>query len=176
MKKLIQATWIGRHLDEDKLTRGLHQYKNTPSRMDGRSPAQKLYGKPIQDTQWQMQSEDAVIKLADTKTAVEQSYNQHARPLPDIIIGTKVAIQNQCTKRWDIYGTVTDIGPNRRYFVKTLNGRMLVLNRRLHTLLTYRYSHMRTHRVPMNLFEPPVRAHHQHSFRGDHHALDYQHH
>ena len=140
MKKLLQAAWTGRHLDEDKLTRGLLQYRNTPSRKDGKSPAQKLYGKPIQDTlpahrrsfavEWQLQSEDADKKLEDTKTAVEQSYNQHARPLPDINVGTKVAIQDQCTKRWDIYGTVTDIGPHRRYFIKTLSGRVLVRNRR----------------------------------------------
>ena len=140
MKKLLQAAWTGRHLDEDKLTRGLLQYRNTPSRKDGKSPAQKLYGKPIQDTlpahrrsfavEWQLQSEDADKKLEDTKIAVEQSYNQHARPLPDINVGTKVAIQDQCTKRWDIYGTVTDIGPHRRYFIKTLSGRVLVRNRR----------------------------------------------
>ena len=58
---------------------------------------------------------------------MEQSYNQQ---LPDITVGTKVAIQDQCTKRWDIYGTVTNIGPNRRYFIKTLSGRVLVRNRR----------------------------------------------
>ena len=49
MKKLLQAAWTGRHLDKDRLTRGLLQYRNTPSRKDGSSPAQKLYGKPIQD-------------------------------------------------------------------------------------------------------------------------------
>ena len=140
MKKLLQAAWTGRHLDEDKLTRGLLQYRNTPSRKDGRSPAQKLYGKPIQDTlpahrrsftvEWLIQSKDAERKLADSTAAVEQSYNQHARPLPDITVGTRVAIQDQCTKRWDIYGTITDIGPNRRYFIKTLSGRVLVRNRR----------------------------------------------
>ena len=140
MKKLLEAAWNGRHLDEDKLTRGLLQYRNTPSRKDGRSPAQKIYGKPIQDTlpahrrsfaiEWQIQSEEAEQKLADTTTAMKQSYNQHARLLPDITIGTKVALQDQRTKRWDIYGTFTDIGPNRRYFIKTLSGRVLVRNRR----------------------------------------------
>ena len=53
-----------------------------------------LYGKPIQDTlpahrrsfapEWQVQSEDADKKLADMNTAVEQSYNQYARPLPNV--------------------------------------------------------------------------------------------
>ena len=50
MKKLIRTAWSGRSLNEDKLTRSLLQYRNTPSRRDGVSPAQKLFGHPIQDT------------------------------------------------------------------------------------------------------------------------------
>ena len=50
MKKIIRAAWTGRHLDDDKLTRALLQYCNTPSHKDGQSPAQKLFGHPIQDT------------------------------------------------------------------------------------------------------------------------------
>ena len=49
MKKIIRSSWQGRHLDENKLTRALLQYRNTPSHKDGLSPAQKLYGQPIQD-------------------------------------------------------------------------------------------------------------------------------
>jgi transposase InsO family protein len=69
MKKIIQATWSGTQLDEDKLTRPLLQYCNTPSRKDGQSPAQKLFGHPIQDTltahkrvfkpEWQLESLEA---------------------------------------------------------------------------------------------------------------------
>ena len=61
---------------------------------------------------------------------VELSYNNHAWTLPEITIGAHVALQNRETKRWDIYGTVTTIGPQRRYFVKTQSGRVLVRNRR----------------------------------------------
>ena len=50
MKKLIKTSWSGRTLDDGKLTRALLQYRNTPSHKDGLSPAQKLYGQPIQDT------------------------------------------------------------------------------------------------------------------------------
>ena len=34
------------------------------------------------------------------------------------------------TKIWDIYGTVTEISPQRRYYIKTKGGRVLVCNRR----------------------------------------------
>ena len=60
----------------------------------------------------------------------ERRYNQHARPLPDITVGSHVAIQNQETKRWDRYGTVVDVSKYRRYFIKMSNGRILVRNRR----------------------------------------------
>ena len=33
-----------------KIYRALLQYRNTPSNKDGLSPAQKLFGQPIQDT------------------------------------------------------------------------------------------------------------------------------
>ena len=50
MKKLIHASWTGRSLDHDKLCRIILQYRNTPCRKDGLSPAQKLFGYPVQDT------------------------------------------------------------------------------------------------------------------------------
>ena len=65
---------------------------------------------------------------ASTAMQAEHHYNQHARPLPEIGIGSKVAIQNTVTQLWDSYGIVTAIGSHRRYFVKTASGRVLVRN------------------------------------------------
>ena len=50
MKKIIRAAWKRDSLDERTLTRALLQYRNTPSQQDRLSPAQKLFGHPIQDT------------------------------------------------------------------------------------------------------------------------------
>jgi len=50
--------------------------------------------------------------------------------LQDIQVGSTVALQNPRTKLWDIYGTVVNISPHRRYSVKTYAGRVLVQNRR----------------------------------------------
>ena len=140
MKKLIRASWNGRTLDEEKLCRALLQYRNTPSRKDGVSPAQKLYGRPVQDSlpahrrsfspEWQRKTAEVEQQLADTLKNSVQCYNAHARPLPDIHVGSSVAVQNPQTKLWDIYGTVTEIGPHRRYYIKTHSGRVLVRNRR----------------------------------------------
>ena len=140
MKKLIKASWNGRTMDDDKLTQALLQYRNTPSRKDRMSPAQKLFGHPIQDTlpahrkaflpEWQRSSADAEKHAKASQEKVEKAYNQHARPLPLITVGSNVAIQNHNTKMWDTYGIVTEIGPHRRYFIKTHGGRVLVRNRR----------------------------------------------
>ena len=140
MKKLIKISWSGRTLDEDKLARALLQYRNTPSRKDSLSPAQKLYRRPIQDTlpahcrsfssEWLAGTKEAELKAADSKEKAETYYNKRAHPLPEIHIGSKVAIQNPETKLWDIYGTVADIGSFRHYYVKTAGGRVLVRNHR----------------------------------------------
>ena len=168
MKKLLRAAWTGRAINQNHLARALLQYRNTPSRKDGLSPAQKLFGRPIQDTlpahrrafaaEWQTRAEESERQALATKDATEKSYNQHTRPLPDITIGSHVAIQNQDTKHWDRYGIVVDISRYRRYFVKTGNGRILVRNRRFIR-----------RRVPMSLpaslnhaDDPPVLPHPQH--------------
>jgi len=50
VKKIIYTAWNSRSLDHNKFCRALLQYRNTPSRKDWLSPAQKLYGHPVQDT------------------------------------------------------------------------------------------------------------------------------
>ena len=140
MKKILAASWDHRHLNEDRLCRALLQYRNTPSRKDGTSPAQKLFGHPIQDSipahrrsfapEWQKSTQEAEQQTTETLAQSKEFYNTHAHSLPDIQVGSKVALQNQQTKLWDIYGMVVSIGPNRRYFVKTQSGRILVRNRR----------------------------------------------
>lgn len=150
MKKLLAASWHNQHLNEEKLCGALLQYRNTPSRKDGLSPAQKLFGHPIQDTlpahrrsfapEWQKSIEEAEQQATETMKDAKASYDAHTHSLPDIHIGSNVALQNQQTKLWDIYGRVVTIGPHRRYHVKTKGGRILVRNRRF-----------LRHRVPASL-------------------------
>lgn len=139
MKRIIRGAWTGHQLDQEKLARGLLQYRNTPSRRDGASPAQKLFKRPIQDTlpahrlaflnqpSWEYTEPEDTSK--DT-CSNQQYYNRRAHPLPEIRVGTNVAIQNPSTKQWDTYGIVARVGPYRRYHVKLTNGRVLVRNRR----------------------------------------------
>ena len=107
---------------------------------DGLSPAQKLYGHPIQDIipahdwsfdmTWQSNTEEAEDKAEATLEKATRYYNQNAHPLPDIREGTHVAIQDPRTKMWSTYGMVTYVGPHRKYYIKTETGRVLVRSRR----------------------------------------------
>jgi len=50
MKKIIASSCGNRSVNVNSMCRVLLQYRNTPSCKDGQSPAQKLFGRPIQDT------------------------------------------------------------------------------------------------------------------------------
>ena len=126
------------------------QYRNTPSCKDGLSPAQKLFGHPIQDTlpaqhclfapEWQKSTQEAEQQATETMKDAKISYDAHSHPLPDIHVGSSVTLQNQETKLWDIYGTVVTIGQHRRYHIKTKAGQILVRN-----------GHFLRHRIPASL-------------------------
>ena len=64
----------------------------------------------------------------DTLQSSTTYYNSHADQLSDIKIGSHVAIQNSQTKVWDIYGIAIEVSPERRYYIKTKGGRVLVRN------------------------------------------------
>lgn len=134
--KIICTAWNGRQLDEDLLCRALLQYRNTPARKEGLSPAQKLHGRPVQDTllahrrsfldKWQKTVKET--DWVDTKVEMENYYNRHTHALHDMVTVSHVAIQNSEMKSWDIYGTVVDITPYRHYYVKTQNGYVIMRN------------------------------------------------
>ena len=65
-----------------------------------------------------------------TQESITAYYNTHAYPRTKIEIGSNVAIHNPRTQLWDIYGTIIDLSPSRRYNIKTSSGRVLVCNRR----------------------------------------------
>ena len=107
---------------------------------DNLSPAQKLYGHPVQDTlpahrrsfapEWQHKLQEADVHRERNLQRAENYYNSHAHELPDIHVGSSVAIQHPQTKLWETYGTVIAVSPHRKYYVKTQSGRVFVRNRR----------------------------------------------
>ena len=140
MKKLNRRSIKHSVLNENKFARALLQYRNTPSRKDKLSPAQRLYGHPIQniipvhrrafapERQSKMKEMDFKDKYRE-QTATY--YNRGAAPLSDIQLGSHVVIHNRETDNFDIYGTIVNIdAKSRRYTIKTQSGRVFVRNRR----------------------------------------------
>jgi len=140
MKRILRAVWNGRYLDGDKLCKALLQYRNTPSLRDGLSPAQKLFGHPLQDTipahpksfdpQWQPNKEETAERTEKTQQTAIKYYNRTAKPLPEIHVGSQIALQDPRTKLWDTYGIVVGVGPHRQYMIKTAAGQTLTRNRK----------------------------------------------
>ena len=132
--------------------RALLQCRNTPSRKDGLSPVQKLYGHPIKDilpahrksfaSKWQQSLKESAAKTEATVESSRKYYNTTTHPLCEVSVGTNIAIQNHQSRLWDTYGIVTAIGPQRQYHVKTSRGNILIRNqrfiqRRVATLVPY---------------------------------------
>ena len=119
MKKIIRAAWNGRFLNDEKLCMALLQYRNTPSSRDGLSPAQKLFGHPMQDLlpahsrlfplEWQHNAEDTAEKATDMTEAAKRYYDRTAHTLPIIQQGSQIVLQNPVTKLWDTYGIVVSV-------------------------------------------------------------------
>ena len=79
--------------------------------------------------QWQRTIEESEQQVTNTKNVTKRCYNATACSLPEIQMGSNVAVQNPRTKLWDTYGVVTSMGPYHQYYVKTGKGNVLVRNR-----------------------------------------------
>ena len=112
MKRLIRSAWTGRHLNDETLCQALLPYRNTLSRRDGLSPAQKLYGHPVQDTlpahrrsfasEWQQCAEQTDSLAEASQKRVTRYYNRMAHSLPDLIVGPYDILEPS-------YGTHTEL-------------------------------------------------------------------
>jgi len=101
--------------------------------------------------EWQQKFQEADMLRQHNLQKAENYYNSHAHELPDIHVGSSVAIQHTQTKLWETYGTVIAVSPRRKYYVKTQSGRVFVRNRHFlkkHTPLS----------IPVNLNQPPSPA------------------
>ncbi len=108
MKKLNSSAWTSRGVNWNRLSCSLLQYRNTPCRKDSLSPAQKLFGHPVQDTlpahhrafkpEWHKPVSGIEDGTLSTQKKMELAYNQHAHDLSELHVGHHVAIQNPLSK------------------------------------------------------------------------------
>ena len=109
MKRMIRDNLgPGGTLDNDRFSRALLAYRNTPDRDTNRSPAKVLFGRQIRDfipspigkyqprQEWLLKGEELTLKT---------------KVLPPLAVGTVVSIHNQRgshSMRWDNSGVVVE--------------------------------------------------------------------
>ena len=123
----------------DAFRQALLEWRNTPD-ASGRSPAQKLYGQPLQSfvfahsssfaPEWQLQADIADSRAQSLSAGAEHSFNKSSWSLKKLQIGPPVDVQDVRTKRWSQRGVIVAIGKHRDYFVKLPSGRVYWRNRR----------------------------------------------
>ena len=131
-------------LNSDKATRAMLQYRNTPQKDIGLSPAQMLLHRQLRDhlpadAKLYQPNREWLISATDREKAFEQRnerlasrYNQSAHPLPPLSVQTPVLIQ---TKRgtktsWNRSGVIVEVLPYRQFRIKMDGSNRLVLRNR----------------------------------------------
>ena len=143
-RRIIQDnTGLGGTLDCDKAARALLQYRNTPIKCLGYSPAQLLFHRDLRDSlptiptrlrlhkDWNTMANKRERVFKQRNEIVVARYNQTTRSLPILADGCDVWIQDVGDHgRWNRYGTILD-RDGRKYTIRVHgSGRVITRNRR----------------------------------------------
>ena len=151
-KRLIQDNvQADGRLDSVRLTRALLQYRNTPDRDSGMSPAELLLGRQLRDflpgaalspplrtfddlrRTWRDVAEWREKALCRRATADHERLKARTSELPPLRPGQTVLVQNQTGNRplqWDRRGVIVEVLPFRQYKVMLDGSRQLTLRNR----------------------------------------------
>lgn len=146
VKYLILKTAPNGNIDVEDFDRGLLELRNSPNHT-GRSPAQVLFGHNLRSCvpahhtsflpEWQDRADACDRRAAAHDAVVLETYDRHARPLPELHLGQRVRVQDPGSLRWDKVGVVMGRGTtdtrgedDRSYFIRLPSGRVWWRNRR----------------------------------------------
>ena len=130
---------------------GVLAFVNT-RRYGGRSPAELVYGHwvreplpvhraSLEDPRWAKDPVDLDIRAEVTKEKLRETYDEHARDLEPLPIGTPVSVLERDANGKPLFrntGVVVEVKPKRMYKIKQDKGGYIERNRR-HLLRRYLY-------------------------------------
>ena len=146
-KRLLRANISSSgSLDNDKVSRALMAYRNTPLQDYHLSPAELLFGKKLKDhlpliteqhraPKWEEIRQNREKDMASRITDRINTSQDTRRPLASLTPGQHVLIQDgagNSAKKWGSTGIVTESLPYRQYFVKVDGSNRPKLRNRIH--------------------------------------------
>lgn len=175
-KRLLRSnTGPSGSLDSDRFLSAMLQLRNTPDPDCNVSPAQIIFGRPINDTlsfvnklekfsnphirpTWREAWNAKENALRSRMVRTSESLKEHSRPLRPLSVGDKVFLQNQQgpnPNKWDRSGIVVESSGNDQYRVKVDgSGRLTLRNRRFLRVFTPVASQIRSNQ-PMTTDTSP---------------------
>ena len=142
-KRILRNNTSNGSLNCDKASRALLQFRNTPIKHVGLSPAQLLFHRNIRDgipvdpeclrpnKLWVIAAQKREEAFAERNRSLISKYNRSTRELPVLGNGTDVSIQDSDRdKRWSRFGVIVD-RCDRKYLIRMHgSGRVVSRNRR----------------------------------------------
>ena len=129
-----------------KFQRAMLQYRNTPSSIDKRSPAEIVFGHQIRDFipvkpgkyvpfhTWSDTAKNRETAFMQRHVKEIEVLSEHTKQLPPLKVGDNVRIQNQsgnAPRKWDKSGDVIEVRQFDQYAVKVHGaGRVTLRNRK----------------------------------------------